>query len=209
MAVIKCSKCNTEIPARAVNCPKCGHSIKGNDNIYSGSLSPSVAKSKSANDKIQLRLLVLLLISFCLVIAYFGLPEITGHSIGSYFNVLFLRHKLPVLNGDIVVEANSFRLIYFSTDQKWRNIYLNGTIKVSKGGRKDIRVLIMKRSDFNNFSKNRKIDFLYNSGRIVQLDINLDIPPTAEDYVLVLDNTVTTPENKTVNGKVDIIYSSY
>jgi hypothetical protein len=164
---------------------------------------------KPANDKIKLRLLVLLLILFCLIIVNYGLPEITGHSIGSYFKIWFIKHKLPVLNGDIIVEAHTFRYIYFSTDQKWRNIYLDGTIKVSKGGLKDIRVLIMKRSDFNNFSKNRKINIIYNSGRIVQLNIKLDIPPAAEDYVLILDNTITTPENKTVNGKVDIIYSSY
>jgi hypothetical protein len=149
------------------------------------------------NIKKKIRLILLFLILFCLIAVYFGLPALTGHSASSYFDVLFLKHQLPIVNGDIIVAAHDLRYINFSTNHKWRNIYLDGTIIVTDGGGKDIRALIMKRTDFDKFSTSRHINTFYSSGKITKLTMKVDIPPKMEDYVLIIDDTITTPAKKT------------
>ena len=213
MALIRCPECHAEVSDKATSCPKCGFPnpakkvIPGgpNQNIFINQNPIPIPNEvpKSSDSGCFPILIVVIVLG---AIGWFVYSQYNDNITKAIVDVIPVERTVNIVDGGVAVEPNQVSAFNFSTSSKWQNIHVTGSFEADGGSGNDIRVMIMTKVDFQNYSNLHKAAALYDSGKLTASKIDLDLPSKTEDYVLVFDNVFSTVSEKLIAAKVDLVY---
>ncbi len=204
MALIRCPECDTEVSDQALSCPKCGFPF--DKKIPSEkSIQPQGKPRKKTRMGLILAILIIGLIGILSLLTVPKLLEYRGNSKGSIFDLIPQERAASLAYGSIIVKPNQRRYYEFNTQKSWRNIHVKGSFTASGGSGNDIRVLLMTKNDFINFTNGHKYQRLYDSGQTSVSDLDVFLASDDGKYVLAFDNSFSLFTKKEVNADISLI----
>lgn len=212
MALIKCSECGTEISDQAPSCPKCGFPTKNIKIENKVQTAGDMQKREKPRKKTRVGLVIGLLFFgiiavIALLYAFKLMNQTSSNSGSSVFNLIPQERQVNLVNGSIIVKSAQWKYYSFNTLKSWRNIHLNGKFEASGGSGDDIRLLVMTKNDFTNFTNGHQAYSIYDSGKLTVSNLNVGLPSETQDWVIAFDNTFSTVTDKEVNADISLIYT--
>lgn len=187
-----CAACGTEQPSDSQFCRKCGRSLA----------SEGSRKSGRAKRPIVLGALLAIVVVWALI---FALAH-TGRAPAS-LRQLTAQHHTVRLGGSALTVANlSYSYVQFSVPADAANVSVTGHFTASGGTGNDIEAYILTADGFVNFQNGHQATNCYDSGRVTQGTVNVNLPSGAAQYYLVFNNSFSLLSSKSVQASVTLNY---
>jgi predicted nucleic acid-binding Zn ribbon protein len=212
MALITCPERNSEISDQAASCPKCGYPIKRDEKEIS--LEPVKGSEKPRKPRRKTRIglvIVFVLIGAIAAIVLLRIDAVIDESKGggevSLTDMIPQERHVNLFDGTVIVKASYWRYKEFNTLESWRDIHVKGNFQASGGTGNDVRVILMTKNDFTNFTNGHEAHSVYDSGKLTVSNIDVLLPSTTQNYVLAFDNTFSLVTDKEIKANIDLIYT--
>jgi hypothetical protein len=111
----------------------------------------------------------------------------------------------PIVNGSFVVGPRTFTPYKFVVTTGMWKPRLEGTL-TAQGARNDIEVTVLDETQFTNWQNRDTFKAAYESGRVTDTKLNLELPETPATYYVVFSNRFSLMSNKAVTANVQLCY---
>jgi hypothetical protein len=111
----------------------------------------------------------------------------------------------PVAAGSFIVEPRTFKPFKLVVTTGMSNPRLEGTFSAS-GARNDIEVTLLEETQFTNWQNRRNFEAVYESGRVTNATLNVELPANPATYYVVFSNRFSIFSNKAVVADVNLSY---
>lgn len=209
-----CHYCGTNLSDDAVFCKSCGKSLT--------SAAPSNATSTPAiavqeqrsvgNRKPKTGLwillaLLLLVVGWALISHSPGAKQFRGEAVQpTPIQPQPQPHNVVLTNPAFTLKAGQGIHYTFKLPPNASSVQVEGTFSASGGGGNDVEVYLMSEDDFVNWHNNHSINPFYNSGRITQSTLNVNLPSGTGTYYLVFTNRFSLLTPKAVQTSIRLHY---
>jgi hypothetical protein len=139
-------------------------------------------------------------------IVYFIANRYDNNISSTITRVIPLERKLALVDGNIYINAGKYSYYEFDTKSNWQDIKVSGSFDASGGRGNDIRVLLMTKDDFINYTNKHPSKAIYDSDKISVSDLNVNLPSKTENYVLAFDNTYSVVSDKKISANINLAY---
>lgn len=111
-------------------------------------------------------------------------------------------HSVPLTNGALTVNANSYAWYSFTVPPNASTVAVNGHFTATGGSGNDIVAFIVDEDGFANLKNGHEARVYYNSQKVTQAAIAAVLPNSPATYYLVFDNrfSLLTPKAVQVNA---------
>jgi hypothetical protein len=113
--------------------------------------------------------------------------------------------KEPVVAGSFVVGPRTFKPYKFVVTTGMSKPRLEGTLSAS-GARNDIEVTVLDEAQFASWQNRDTFKATYESGRVTDTTLNVELPETPATYYMVFSNRFSLLSNKAVTANVQLCY---
>ena len=111
----------------------------------------------------------------------------------------------PIVNGSFVVGPRTFTPYKFVVTTGMSNPRLEGTLS-AQGARNDIEVTVLDEAQFANWQNRDGFKATYESGRVTDTTLNVQLSETPATYYVVFSNRFSLLSNKAVTANVQLCY---
>ena len=111
----------------------------------------------------------------------------------------------PVATGSFIVEPRTFKPFKLLVTTGMSNPRLEGTFSAT-GARNDIEVTLLEESQFTNWQERRSFEAIYESGRVTNATLDVQLPTDPATYYVVFSNRFSIFSNKAVAADVHLSY---
>lgn len=219
--VLICSQCGAKLPEDAQFCHKCGHTVAPTAEsalvpghpVVAEVLPPPVLRRPHKQRWVPW----VVLAGFVLVLLWLLTSD---NSLAQQVQELAgLKHDEAVLDTPFPVAPGRFQDYKFSLPEGSVNVGVVGQFAVSgegpsqagkaKAADNDIEVYLLTEPAFAVWQKGYATDSIYESGRLVQGTVQVDLPPGAGVYYLVFSNKFAPKTTKSVHATISLRYRSW
>ncbi len=122
-------------------------------------------------------------------------------------SILPQSYSTNIVNGLITVSAGGWNTYPFSVPTGSTNAYVSGSFYASGGYGNDIKVLVMDRTSYINWSNGHSVDVIYSSGYLTTSSFSVNLSAgNAYDLVYTNDNSLFSSKN--VQTTVNLFYTA-
>jgi hypothetical protein len=111
----------------------------------------------------------------------------------------------PIVNGSFVVGPRTFTPYKFVVTTGMSKPRLEGTL-TAQGAKNDIEVTVLDEAQFTNWQNRDDFKATYESGRVTDTTLNVQLPETPATYYVVFSNRFSLMSNKAVTANVQLCY---
>ena len=111
----------------------------------------------------------------------------------------------PIVTGSFVVGPRTFTPYKFVVTTGMTKPRLEGTFS-AQGARNDIEVTVLNEAQYTNWQNRDRFSAMYESGRVTDTKVNLELPETPATYYVVFSNRFSLMSNKAVTANVQLCY---
>ena len=116
------------------------------------------------------------------------------------------QHKQSTGNVAFTVNAQSANNYKFTVPAGAFNVTMKGHFAASGGSGNDIEVVVVSEDEYVNWQNGHPTKAFYNSGKVTQDSINLNLPSDAATYYIVFSNKFSLLTPKAVQGSIDLSF---
>lgn len=115
-----------------------------------------------------------------------------------------------ILTGIQVVKPSNFIYSTFSLGDRYLSNYLIGNFtSTGSGGDNGIRLILFNETNFQTFQNTGiAVGVLYETGLVSSGSLDVKLPQTNTQYVVVFDNSMDSSNSKTISGNLDVVSSN-
>lgn len=118
-----------------------------------------------------------------------------------------IRHMTTNIAGTPFIIAPGHYVYYtLAVPPRCVNVALNGNFSASGGGGNDVEVFLLDDDGFVNWQNGHQTPTFYNSGRVTQSTVDVQLPNNAKKYYLVFSNTFSLVSNKAITAALTLQY---
>jgi hypothetical protein len=111
----------------------------------------------------------------------------------------------PIVTGSFVVGPRTFTPYKFVVTTGMSKPRLEGTLS-AQGARNDIEVTVLDEAQFANWQNRDSFKAAYESGRVTDTTLTVDLPEAPATYYMVFSNRFSLMSNKAVTANVQLCY---
>lgn len=118
--------------------------------------------------------------------------------------------SFSVLVGSQVVSSGNYIYSTFNLGNKYLSNYLVGNFSsVGTGGDDGIRMILFNDTNFKIFQNTGiAVGVLYETGLVSSATMDVKLPQTGIEYVIVFDNSMDSSNSKTISGSMYVVSSN-
>ena len=203
-----CHYCGTTLSDDAVFCKSCGKSLTSSapsTNASPASAAPALAPTPVAKRKPKTALWILL--ALLAVVVWWALTNESPGAKQLRGTVVPQPHTQLLTNPVFTLKAGQGLHYTFKVPPNGASVHVEGTFSASGGSGNDIEVYLLSEDEFVNWQNNHPVKTFYNSGRITQSTLSVDLPSGAATYYLIFTNKFSLLTPKAVQASVRLHYN--
>jgi len=117
------------------------------------------------------------------------------------------QHTDPIATGTFIVEPRTYKMFKIVVADGMTKPRLEGTFSAT-GARHDIEVTLLDEANYANWQNRRRFEPVYESGRVTNGTIAVDLPAAPGTWWIVFSNRFSLVSNKAVVADVKLCYDS-
>jgi len=198
-----CSKCGTETPDDSQFCRECGRGLSAvsSANGAAAAVAPApISVERKKNRKAFWALLVVagLVIYWATTSRSPGAQQVQ--------QLVKQQHTQSISNPSQIVAATAYSYFKMDVPQGASSVHLQGSFTANGGSGNDIEVLVVSEQEFLNWQNRHPAKTFYNSGKVTAGSVDVNLPPDAGTYYIVLSNTFSLLSSKNVQINASLTY---
>jgi hypothetical protein len=205
-----CPKCGMEQPNDSQFCRNCGQGqsvASTSGSAAAAAVAPARISPPSSRPRPQSNaekwVLVLALVAICIVGAKVYLDSLAHQSLAAQPAPPLL-HKVSIPTRAFTVSALAANNFTFPVPAGAVDVSMKGHFAATGGLGNDIEVVVVSEDEFVNWRNGHPSKAFYNSGRVTQDTIKLNLPSDAATYYVVFSNKFSLFTPKAVEADVDV-----
>jgi hypothetical protein len=111
----------------------------------------------------------------------------------------------PVVTGSFIVEPRTFKPFKIVVAGGMTKPRIEGTFSAT-GARNDIEVTLLEEAQFTNWQNRQRFESAYQSGRVTNATIDVELPADPATYYVVFSNRFSIFSNKAVVADLHLRY---
>ena len=208
-----CTKCGTELPDDSQFCRKCGQQLSSTATALSGS---AVAPAPLVEPKPRRSALPWILVGVLILLGIWGVVALVDKPGADkqrnnvqqrIVPIPVVTHRtVSVIAGSIVVQPSQYMYYRVEVPQSSSKVRLEGRFTATGGSGNDVEIVLLDEDGFVNWKNHHATPAYYNSRRVTQGTVSVNLPNDAKTYYLVVSNIFSVVSNKAVSGDIKLYY---
>lgn len=216
-----CSHCGTDMPDDSRFCRKCGaalgSAVAAAPTGFSTGAAPAPAVERpSIYDEKPSHVGRWILTALLIIVIGWAVLSITTlrpsaarerDQLQRQFAQPTVRHMTTNIAGTpFVIAPGQYVYYQLVVPPRCFNVVLNGHFAAAGGGGNDVEVVLLDNDGFVNWRNGHQTPTFYNSGKVTQSTVDVQLPNDAKTYYLVFSNTFSLVSNKAITAGLTLQY---